>query len=164
LINQFGVDVGDRRDRRWNRLLLVGGGLILLVWWTVWIVGSFLGTPVAASTTYSWPASSTIEVTNQLTGLSNTCTVRTANRPDRTVTIAPRAGSHELYGIAGVRVRPGGSGQAQLTCREPVQVSAGARLWLFPIAGTPYPMVVGLVMVGVWQVRARGRLPRGRIR
>jgi hypothetical protein len=136
------------RVRLLTRIGAVIGVLVVIAWLGCWSA-AMAATP---RTSYTWAGASSIYLANTHYE-PVTCTVTPARGDARDFRIRdarPRYWKLSELAINGTRLSRWFSGTAVVTCGDPVAITSGPLLWLYPVSYTPIPALVAIALLVIW--------------
>jgi len=147
------------RRRLFARIAGVAGALLALASATAFIAAAVGGTQVGPGRPYRWTDGHSIFLDNISQRQAASCGVALGTEPSSRFVALDSAGSRAfgLLQTNGTTVDRDWTGPATVTCDHTVTLSRGPLLYLYPLAGTPFPFLAGLLLLAWWHVDTGGR-------
>jgi hypothetical protein len=134
--------------------------LILLPSAILAIAPGALGWAPESGSPYVWSSGSRLFLDNLADLRETNCTL-TGPTETRQVTVDERARSIFVnFETNGVYVHRWEPGAIDVICDNGAGATTGPILWFFPLGATPWPFVIGLVLVSYWYMQRGGRRTR----
>jgi hypothetical protein len=146
----------NRRRRILARVAGVTGLLIIIVSAIGFAAAPAGGSTIGRGDSYVWRTGSALFLANSADHEDASCAIA-GPVTSRFVTIDRRPNSvFENFETNGAWVHRTEPGPTRITCDHDVAISSGPIIALYPVAATPIPFLIGLILVGIWFVRRGG--------
>jgi hypothetical protein len=137
-----------------------GAGMLIVIVSAIGLTGALAGGSTAGrGDTYVWRSGPAVFLNNGSDLEDASCALAGPAR-NRWITLHKRPNSvFENFQTNGGRVNRFESGSIRISCDHDVAISSGPIVWLYPVAATPYPFLIGLVLAAFWFIRLGGTGP-----